>query len=160
MHRIPPKTENTSERGVTFIELAIASLLLAITVIGLMKVFMLSDSGGVSMRAEVRATALAKSKLDDIKELARRYSMAGVFDLVTQAAEVQADAVTQTVLISGQPFTWKVSAVYALQNLTHVADVTYTAATSLIHLRSWVAWQDKGQAQAMTLEALVADQMQ
>ena len=160
MHDSPSTTGKDSEKGVTFIELAFAALLLAMTVISLMKVFMLSNAGGVSMRAEVRATALAKSKLDDFKELSRRYGMAGVFDLVTQSAEVQAAAVTQTTVISGQAFIWKVNAVYALQNLTAVADVTYTAATSLIHWRSWVGWRDKGQAQALTLEALVADQTQ
>ena len=60
------------ERGVTFIELSFSALILGMLVVGLMRVFDVTGRGGVAMRGEIRATSLARGKLDDLKDTAYR----------------------------------------------------------------------------------------
>lgn len=147
-----------SEQGVTLLELMMAALLIATVIASLLKLFAVGQRGGVTMRSEVRASALARTKLDDLKNLARRSSMDGTFSGITRCALAQAYAVTQVAMVSEKAFTWNVSSCFAAQDLTTVADVTSTTVVShMIHLLSWVTWSDQGRPRNLTIEAYVAD---
>lgn len=146
------------ERGVTFIELILAALMIGTVIVALLRVFGVVQKGGVSMRNEVRASALARSHLDDLKDLARQSSSNGTFALLTTASLVQAYAVTRTTVVSNKSYLWKVSTRFAAQDVSHVADVSSTTVVSkLIHFSSWVAWQDGSAARGVTLDAFVAE---
>jgi len=147
-----------SERGVTLLELLMAALLISTVIASLLKLFSVSQRGGVTMRSEVRASALARTKLDDLKNLARRNSMDGTFSRLTLSALVSSYSVTQVALVSEKAFTWQVSTKFAAQNLTVVTDVTSnTVATRMVHFCSWVTWSDQSRPQNLTVHAFVAD---
>lgn len=146
------------EKGVTFIELIMAAVLIGTVIVALLRVMGVVQKGGVSMRNEVRAGALGRSKLDDLKDLARQASLNGTFALLTQTSLVQSYGVTQTTVVSGKSYVWKASSAFASQSVSVVADVgSNTVTTSLIHFVSWVEWKDGGTARDLTLEAFVAD---
>jgi type II secretory pathway pseudopilin PulG len=154
-----PIKGQASERGITLLELLLAALLISTVVASLLKLFSVSQRGGVTMRSEVRASALARTKLDDIKNLARRSSLEGTFIGVTRSAMVQAYSLTQVSVVSGKPYTWNVTTAFATQNLTQTTDVSSTTVTSrLLHLTAWTTWSDQSVPRSLTLEAYVADQ--
>lgn len=147
-----------AERGVTFIELILAALMIGTVIASLLKVFGVVQKGGVSMRSEVRASALARSHLDDMKDLARQSSSNGTFALVTMTSLAQSYAVTQTTVVSEKAYTWKVSSRFASQSVSVVADVSSTTVVSkLVHFSSWVSWRDGASPRSLTLEAFVAE---
>jgi type II secretory pathway pseudopilin PulG len=154
-----PIPDRSSERGVTLLELILAALLISTVVASLLKLFSVSQRGGVTMRSEVRASALARNKLDELKNLARKSSLDGTFANITRSSKAQAFSVTQVAVVSGKAYTWRVSATFASQNLTQATDVTSNTVTSrLLHLEAWTGWSDQSQARALTIEAYVADQ--
>lgn len=153
-----PQASSDQERGVTFIELILAAVMIGTVIVALLRVFGVVQKGGVSMRSEVRASALARSHLDDLKDLARQSSTNGTFALLTTTSLAQAYALTQTTIVSNKAYLWKVSSSFATQNVSYVADVSSTTVVSkLIHFSSWVSWQDGGAARGLTLEAFVAE---
>lgn len=156
---MPPCHGQASEKGTTLLELIMAALLIATVIAALLKLFVVNQRGGVTMRSEVRASALARTKLDDLKSLARRSSLEGTFANVTRSALIQAYSLTQVAQVSGKAYTWRVSTAYAAQNLTHVSDVTSnTVTTRLLHFQAWTSWSDQSRPRSLTLEAYVADQ--
>lgn len=145
-----------NQRGVSLLEILFGMVVLTFIVASMMKALDQSMKGQTRVRNDLRASTLAKSKLDSMKDYAHRVAAAGAFDEITYSPQTLAYAVTQTATIEGKPFVWSVTTSFtSLQAVSAPATVTYT--TKTVKLYAAITWSEGSYARFLTQTTLVSD---
>jgi prepilin-type N-terminal cleavage/methylation domain-containing protein len=156
-----------TQSGFTLIELLIAALILVTAVTVTIEVFGVNYKATSLSRNQLKAQTLATAKLDEFKDFARRYALSGAvpqtttatFQSITLSAYAAACALTTNVArINDLNYNWSVTAGFAYQSGSIVADVTSnTVTTKLLKLTSYVRYYEGSDPRELTLTGYVAD---
>jgi prepilin-type N-terminal cleavage/methylation domain-containing protein len=153
-------TDSTAQKGFTLVELMIAALILATAVTITINVFGINMSQSSQARNQLKASGLARAKLDAYKDYARRTSLSGAFTNLTVTDFANSYNLTTNVArVNDLDMTWRVQPSYVYQNGSVVADATSLTVnnTKLVRLYSSVSYRESGEAKLVTLTTYVSD---
>ncbi len=145
-----------NQRGISLLEILFGLVVLTFIVASMMKALDQSMKGQTRVRNDLRATTVAKGKLDAMKDYVHRSAAAGSFDELTYSPQALLYATTQTASVEGKPFSWNIYTRYvSLQYVSAPAAVTYT--TKTVGLFATVRWTESQWARQLTQTVLVSD---
>jgi prepilin-type N-terminal cleavage/methylation domain-containing protein len=151
-------TNSTAQKGFTLIELMIAAVILATTVAITINVFGINMKQSSQARNQLKASELARAKLDDYKDYARRASINGGFTSITQSSFAIAYDLSNTTTVNDLKLTWRVERAYCYQNGLVVSDVTTNTVTSkMLRLLATVNWYEGWDPKKITMTTYVSD---
>ena len=147
---------STAQEGFTLVELLIAALILATAVTITINVFGINMSQSSQARNQLKASGLARAKLDAYKDYARRTSLSGAFSSLTVTDFANSYNLTTNVArVNDLDMTWRVQPFYSSQSGAVLSDVTYTS--KIVRLLASVSYRESGEAKLVTMTTYVSD---
>ena len=150
------------QKGLTLIEVVMAILVISLTVAAMIKALDQTLKGQTQARNRLRASTIAISKLDALKDYSRQAALGGSFKYLTCSPLVVAYNQTQVAMVENKAFTWQVTGGWVditfVAGLVTVLPRTYT--TKAISYTAAVFWGEQVYPKALSQSVIVTDPSQ
>jgi prepilin-type N-terminal cleavage/methylation domain-containing protein len=151
------------QKGVTLLEVVMAILVISLTVAAMIKALDQTLKGQAQARNRLRASTIAITKLDAMKDYVRQAALGGSFRSVTCCSPMAQDfALTHSAIVENKAFTWRVTGDYVDVTLVSgtVSIVARTYTTKALSLTAAVFWKEQVFFKALSQSVIVTDPSQ
>ena len=147
------RRKHTTEAGITFIEIMIASFIMTLTILISLQMFRVLGKGLIVTKNNLRANTLALSKMEDMRNAAVAASYAGSFKYLTNSAMAISYSAQNLEEVGNSKFTWRVTSEYIYQTWSAgvMTVMVSGTATNMLRLNSWVGFRDTFGSKQLTM---------